>query len=425
MGKILGTFILFIFLLLLGLPVVFGMGILSLTAFAGNSLYFTAVAQKLFSSIDSFSYLSIVLFIFAAEIMTCCDLTEDLVRFCNAFIGHIRGGLAIVNVLASMLFAGVSGSASADTSGLGRVEIDMMTKAGYDRTYSTTVTVASSILGPIIPPSNIFIIYATIASCSVAGMFMAGILPGIILGAIYMAMCFYYAIRYKHPRGRKFTWRERAYTTYHALPVLLLPVIIIGGISLGVFTAVESAAVATVYAIIIAAIRKKLSIQLMYGCLVRAAKMCASIMLIIAVASVMGYAITLMGLPKIISEWFITHISSKYLFLLVVNVILLVLGCLLDQAPALLLTAPVLLPIAIEYGINPIHFGIIVCVNLTVGLVTPPVGMQLFIGANVGNVKLYDLYRKIWSFVLCGMLALIIITFTDVCLIIPKWLGYV
>ena len=186
MAKILGILVLFILLILMGLPIVFSMGVLSLTAFAGESMYFTAVAQKLFSSIDSFSYLSIVLFIFAAEVMTCCELTEDLVKFCNAFIGHIRGGLALVNVLASMLFAGVSGSASADTSGLGRVEIDMMTKAGYDRTYSTTVTVASSIIGPIIPPSNIFIIYATIASCSVAGMFMAGILPGIILGVIYM-----------------------------------------------------------------------------------------------------------------------------------------------------------------------------------------------------------------------------------------------
>ena len=425
MAKILGILTLFILLILMGLPIVFSMGVLSLTAFVGESMYFTAVAQKLFSSIDSFSYLSIVLFIFAAEVMTCCELTEDLVKFCNAFIGHIRGGLALVNVLASMLFAGVSGSASADTSGLGRVEIDMMTKAGYDRTYSTTVTVASSIIGPIIPPSNIFIIYATIASCSVAGMFMAGILPGIILGVIYMILCEYFAIRYNHPRGRKFTWRERAYTTYHALPVLLLPVIIIGGISFGVFTAVESAAVATVYAIIIAAIRKKLTFQLLYGCLVRAAKMCASIMLIIAVASVMGYAITLMGLPNMIAGWFQENITSKYMFLLILNLILLVLGCLLDQAPALLLTAPVLLPIAMTYGIDPIHFGIIACVNLSVGLTTPPVGMQLFIGANVGNVRLADLYRSIWPFVVCGVITLIIITFTDVCLLLPRWMGYV
>ena len=425
MGLILFIFLLFITLLLLGLPIVFGMGIVSLTAFAGNSVYFTAVAQKLFSSIDSFSYLSIVLFILAAEIMTACDLTEDLVNFCNAFIGHIRGGLALVNVLASMLFAGVSGSASADTSGLGRVEIELMTKAGYNRTYSTTVTVASAIIGPIIPPSNIFIIYATVASCSIAGMFVAGILPGILLGLAYMVLCTLYAVRENHPRGRRYSWKERLITTWKASPVLLLPIIIIGGICFGVFTAVESAAVAMVYALIIAGIRKKLTFRLLYNSLTRAAKMCASIMLIIAVAAVMGYAITLMGLPKILSEWFLSHISSKYTFLLIVNIILLILGCLLDQSPALLIAAPVLLPIAKAFGIDPIHFGIICCFNLTVGLITPPVGMQLFIGANVGGIRLDALYRKIWPFVICGMVTLFIITFTDISLIIPRLLKYV
>lgn len=424
MSKILSIFALFVVVMFMGLPIVFGMGVVSLTAFFGNSVYFTAVAQKLFSAIDSFSYLSIVLFILAAEIMTSCDLTEDLVNFCNAFIGHKRGGLAIVNVLASMLFAGVSGSASADTSGLGRVEIDLMKKAGYDRTYSTTVTVASAIIGPIIPPSNIFIIYATIASCSIAGMFVAGILPGILLGITYIVLCVFYAARENHPRGRRFSWKERLTATRKALPVLLLPIIVIGGICFGIFTAVESAAVAMVYAMIIAAIRKKLTFKLLSESLKRASKMCASIMLIIAVAAVMGYAITLMGLPKIMSDWFMAHVSSRYTFLLIVNCFLLILGCLLDQSPALLITAPVLLPIAVSYGIHPIHFGIISCFNLTVGLITPPVGMQLFIGANVGEVKLDELYKRIWPFVICGIISLIIITYTDICLIIPRLLGY-
>lgn len=424
MGKVLTIFGIFVVLLFLGFPIVFGMGLVSLSAFAGNTIYFTAVAQKLFSSIDSFSYLSIVLFIVAAEIMTACDLTEDLVEFCNAFIGHIRGGLALVNVLASMLFAGISGSASADTSGLGRVEIDLMTKAGYDRTYSTTVTVASAIIGPIIPPSNIFIIYATVASCSIAGMFMAGLIPGLILGAIYMAMCVFYAIRENHPCGRKYTWKERAVTAYHALPVLLLPIIIIGGIVTGVFTAVESAAIALFYALIISVIRKRFSFKLLRACLVNSAKMCSSIMLIIAVAAVMGYAITLMGLPNILSKWFLANVNSKYVFILIVNLLLLLLGCLLDQTPALLIAGPVLLPIALTYGIEPIHFGIILCFNLTVGLITPPVGMQLFIGANVGNVKLDKLYVRILPFVCCGIISLIIISYTEVCMLLPRLFGY-
>lgn len=168
-----------------------------------------------------------------------------------------------------------------------------------------------------------------------------------------------------------------------------------------------------------------LSIKLFYHSLVNAGKMCASIMLIIAVASVMGYAITLMGLPKIISEWFLAHVSSKLMFIFIVNILLLFLGCLLDQGPALLITAPVLLPIAKQYGIDPIHFGIIACLNLTIGLTTPPVGMQLFIGANVGQVKLDQLYKSIWPFVICGIITLIVVSYTDICLIIPRLLGYV
>lgn len=418
--------VLFFILLILGMPVVFGMGVLTSSVFLGQPNMFVVFGARMFSALDNFLYLSIPLFILASEIMTQCDLMEGLVLFCKAFIGHIRGGLALVNVLGSMLFAGVSGSASADTTGLGRVEIELMTRAGYSREYSTTVTVASAILGPIIPPSNAFVIYAACTgSVSVAAMFLAGVLPGVLLGLLEMGICYYYAVKHNHPVSPKTTWREKGLATWRALPVLVLPGIIMGGIVSGVFTATESAAIAVVYAIIVAIARRKLRWRTFIGCCVRTAKVTCSIMLIIAVASLMGYAITLLRLPQMAIEWATTTIGSPFMFLLFVNILLLFLGCVLDQTPAMLLVVPILLPIANKLGIDPVHFGLIVCFNLTVGLITPPVGMQLFVGANVGRIKLLTLYRTIIPFAVVGIIALFLITYIPgFTTWLPRLMGY-
>ena len=420
---LLGMFFVLIFI---GLPIIFSMGLLSMAVFVGQGNSMLIIGQKLFSSLDNFTYICIPLFILASEIMTQCNLMGSLVNVCNAFIGHVKGGLALVNVLGSMLFAGVSGSASADTTGLGRVEIEMMKKAGYDPTYATTVTVASAILGPIIPPSNAFVIYAAISgSVSIAAMFLAGIIPGVMLGLTEMALCYYYAVKYNHPVSPKTTIREKIYAVKEALPILVLPIIILGGIISGIFTATESAAVAVVYAIFIAIVRKKLNLKVLYRCCVRAAKNTASIMMIIAVASLMGYAITVLRLPQIAIEWATASIGNQYIFLLFVNVLLLLLGCVLDQTPAMLLVVPILLPIATKFGIDPIHFGLIVCFNLTVALITPPVGMQLFIGANVGHIKLSSLFRSILPFAGVALITLFIITFVpSTSTFLPTFFGY-
>lgn len=411
--SILTVLVLFAVLLFFGLPIMFAMGLVSSSILLNESARaMLVIPQRMFSALDNFTYMSIPLFILASEIMSKCDLMEGLVKFCNAFIGHFKGGLALVNVLGSMLFAGVSGSASADTTGLGRVEIDMMSKAGYNKTYATTVTVASSIIGPIIPPSNIFIIYAAATGAvSISSMFLAGLIPGILLGLIEMALCYYFAVKHNHPVEPKATWKERVHATWEALPVLVLPLIILGGIVSGIFTATESAAIAVIYAIIIAYARKKMNLKVLLQCGIRAAKTTASIMLIIAVASLMGYAITVMRLPQLAIEWVMGYITDKYVFLLFVNLLLLLLGMVLDQTPALLLVVPVLLPIANFFQIDPVHFGLVVCFNLTVGLITPPVGMQLFIGANVAQVKLSALYKSIWPFVVVGIIILALITY--------------
>jgi len=417
----------FIGTIIIGLPVFFSMGIITIVGL--NSLGMTnlmVIAQKMFSGIDNFTYLCIPLFVLSGEIMSRCGMLKSLEDFCSSLVGHIRGGLAQVNVLGSMLFAGISGSATADMTSLGKIEIEMMTEAGYNRVYATTVTAASAIISPIIPPSNIMIIYAVCASnVSVTAMFLGGILPGILLGAVEMALCYLYAIKYKHPRDRKFSWKERLQVTWETLPALGLPVIILGGIVFGIFTATEASAVAVLYALIVAISKKSITWKSFYQCCVSTGKATANVLAIIGIASAMGYAITVLRIPQDLVQFFSQYLNSRISFLIFVNILLLLLGLFMDQAPALLVITPVILPLAIKFGIDPIHFGILVCFNLTIGLITPPVGMQLFVGANVGRVKLSELYRSIWPFVVVGMIVLLLITYIPgIVTLIPHALGY-
>ena len=424
---VLGILILLILFMIIGMPVMAAIGLISVSMLATQVGQLVVVAFRMFTALDNFIFLSIPLFIFAAELMIQSGLMDALVKFCMAMLGHIKGGLALVNVMNSMIFAGVTGSASAHTAGLGRMEIAVMTKAGYDRTYATSVSVASSILGPILPPSNIMIIYAgATGAVSITGLFLAGVLPGILLGFILLGLCFYIAVRNNHPVNAKATWRQRYRAMIEVLPVLMMPGIILGGILSGIFTATESAAVAVAYALIIAIVKRKLNIKLLYSCCLRAAKTSCSIMLIISVASIMGYGMTLLRLPQLTTEWAIAHIHNPIVFLLFVNVLLLLIGLVMDQAPALLLMTPILLPIANQFEINPIHFGLIVVFNLTISLITPPVGMQLFIGANVGEVKLTSLYRAILPFAAVSIIALFVITYIPwFATFLPRLAGFI
>ena len=242
-------------------------------------------------------------------------------------------------------------------------------------------------------------------------MFLGGILPGVLLGLSEMVLCYIFAIRKNYPRNPKMSWKERITVTKQALPALGLPVIILGGIVSGIFTATEASAVAVVYALLVAVFRKSITLKSLYECCKNAAKTTANVMIIIAVAAAMGYAITILRIPQNMVAFWMGVIGSKMAFLIFVNILLLVLGCFLDQSPALLIMVPILLPIAEAFGIDPIHFGIICCFNLTVGLITPPVGMTLYVTANVAGIKLTDLFRRIVPFVIVGIIALIVITY--------------
>lgn len=417
---------LFLLVVVLGVPIGFAMGFLTIAAFVMAGGSFVILAQKMFSGIYNFTYMSIPLFILASEIMSRCGLTMSIVKFCDTLVGHIRGGLAHVNILASMLFAGISGSATADATGLGRIEMEMMEKAGYKKEYAASVTAASAIIGPIIPPSNIMIIYAVCAAnVSVSDMFLGGIGPGVLLGLMEMALCYYLAVKHNHPhRERRSSKKEILASLKASLPALGLPAIILGGIISGVFTATEASAVAVFYALIVAVARKQITWKSLYECCVNTAKSTANVMLIIAVASAMSYAITVLRIPQAMVEVCMQYIHSPAVFLLVTNIILLILGCILDQSPALLMMVPILLPIAKQFGIDPVHFGVLCCFNLTIGLITPPIGMTLFVTANVAKVKLTSLFKGILPFVAIGLITLMIITWVPaVTTFIPGLLG--
>lgn len=402
----------FILVVVIGVPVGFAMGFLTIAAFVLGGGNMVILAQKMFSGIYNFTYLSIPLFILASEIMSRCGLTESIVDVCDKMVGHVKGGLAQVNILGSMLFAGISGSATADATGLGRIEIEMMSGAGYKKEYASAVTAASAIIGPIIPPSNIMIIYAVCASnVSVSDMFLGGVGPGILLGLMEMALCYYLARKHNHPcRERRATFKEFLHSLISALPALGLPAIIMGGIISGIFTATEASAIAVFYALIVAAARKQITWKSLYECCVGTAKTTANVMLIISIATAMSYAITVLRIPQTLVSVCMEYIHSPGVFLLVTNIILLILGCILDQSPALLMMVPILLPIAREFGIDPVHFGVLCCFNLTIGLITPPIGMTLFVTANVAKIKLTALFREILPFVVVGLLTLAIIT---------------
>lgn len=416
--------VLFLGFIVIGLPIAFSMGMASISSFFLLGGSFQIIPQKMFSGLDNFSYLCIPLFILASEIMSTGGILKKIVMFCERLVGHTTGGLAHVNVLGSMFFAGISGSATADAAGLGPLEIEMMTTAGYPKNFSAAVTAASAILGPIIPPSTIMIIYAVVAgNVSVSQLFLAGIMPGILIGVSEMVTCYVISKKNHYPKSdRRATLKEVMASFIDALPTLFLPVIIVGGILSGIFTATESGAVAVLYAWFVAKfILKSITAKELFNCLIRTAKMTANVMFIIAIASAMGWVITALQIPQVITNYFVNSVSSPLVFLMFVNIMLLVIGCILDQSPALLIMVPILLPVAMKLGINPVHFAIVVVINLTIGLVTPPVGMTLFVTANVAKMKLTDMYKAIMPFLIPLFIDLLIITyFPQLVLFIPN-----
>jgi tripartite ATP-independent transporter DctM subunit len=384
------------------------------------------VSQRIFSGIDSFAILAIPLFVLAGELMNESGITDRIIRFANALVGHMKAGLAQVNIWASVIFAGLSGSAVADTSALGRIFIPTMEKEGYPRDFAAALTAASSVIGPMIPPSIPVIIYALITSgVSVPALFLAGVAPGVLLAiglSIYVRI---FAAHYA-PLHPKLSTKERIKALMDAWIPLFMPVFIVGSILTGVVTPTEAAALAAGYALIAGLfILKSLRISRLPQIFVRAMRDSSVILLIIAVVAAANWLLTFSRVPQTISTYVLSEVSSLWAFLIIVNLILLAVGLFLEGIAAMLILLPILHPIAMSLGIDPVHFGIVVIFNLMIGLVTPPMGICLFVSNSIANVGMGAISRRIMPLFLVELLVLAVITFVpQTVTFLPRLFGY-
>jgi tripartite ATP-independent transporter DctM subunit len=383
--------------------------------------------QRMFTGVDSFVFMAIPFFILAGELMTTSGILDRLVKFTDALVGHIRGGLAHVNIVASMIFAGISGSAVADAAALGSVLIPSMTKE-YDVDFGSGVCAGASTIGPIIPPSIPMVIYALAAGgVSIAGLFLAGVIPGVLMGVGMMAIAYVIARRRRYPvRPHALPVRELLIRFWHVLPALLMPVIIVGGILGGVFTATEAAAVAVAYAILVGFfVTKELKWEHIPPALVRSGVTTSVVFMLIATSNAVSWILTTQQVPRLVANFLKAVAPSQWMFLLIINFFLLIVGCLMDLSAAMIMLVPILAPIATTYGVDPLHFGFIVVLNLVIGLLTPPVGVCLFVVTGIARISLERVVRAVWPFLLWQIVVLFLVTYVPrVCTVIPRLFGY-
>ncbi len=396
-------------LMALGVPIAFSMGIASFLALVvGGGIPLNVVPQRIFVAIDSFSMMAIPLFILAGELMNGAGITARIVRFSSALVGHIRGGLAHVNILASMFFAGLSGSASADSASLGSMLIPAMVEDGYDADFSVAVTATSSTIGPIIPPSIMMIIYGSITGDSIGAMFLGGIVPGIMLGGTLMIVAYVISVKrgYKAEKRVPLMGVLRAFV--QSLVALVMPIIILGGILSGVFTATESGVVAVVYGLFAGLYMRELTPRKIVGIFTSAAITSAITMFVLASAQALGWILARERFPQLIVNSLASMSDNPTVIFLLILAFLFVLGFFMDGSAALIILVPVFVPIIQKFGYNPIHFAVTVVMMLLVGGVTPPVGVLLFITCGIAKISIVKASRAIIPFV-AAMVVLILI----------------
>ena len=404
----------FVLLLLLGVPIAFTLGISSLITVIWMDLPPLVVFQRMAAGMNVFALMAIPFFIYAGELMLHGGIADRLVRLASAAIGHVRGGLGLVNVVSSMLFGGISGSAVADASALGSTLIPIMRRKGYDADYAVNVTVTSATIGLTIPPSHNMIIYSIAAggTVSVASLFLAGFIPGILTGLCLMVAAYVVAVRRGYPRDRFPGVRAILVAALEALPGLVTAVIIIGGVLSGVFTATESSAIAVIYAILVTAFfYRTLTFEAFLTATRNAVRTTAIVLLVIGTAAAFGWLLALNQVPARLFALLQAISDNEYVLLLIINLILLFLGTFMDMAPLIVITTPIFLPIVTELGMEPVQFGIILMINLGIGLVTPPVGSVLFVGCAVARIRIEDTLRSIWPFYLALLAAVLLVTY--------------
>jgi len=415
--------------MIIGIPIVFVIGLTVVTYLHITGLPFELLVQRMFVGVDKFVLMAVPFFMLAGNIMNAGGLTKRLIRFSNVLIGNIRGGLAYVNVLASMIFAGITGSATADTSSIGSILIPAMKKEGYDVGFSAAITAASSTIGGIIPPSIPFVIYAvTAGNVSVAGLFMGGIIPGVMIGLTQMLVIrFFYKEKCPHPgKIERISFKNIPKEIRDAILALIMPLIIIGGILSGIFTPTEASAIACVYALLISLfVYKEITVADLPKIILNSGLTTGACFLIVAVAAPFGWILAAEMIPLKIMNLILSITNNPNIILLLIILVLLFLGTFMETIAAIIVITPVLLPLAQQMGLNPIHFGLIVSLGIYIGLTTPPVGICLYIASNIAEISLETITKSILPFIITSIVVLLLITYIpQIVLWIPGLLGY-
>ncbi len=417
---------LFILLLLIKVPVAFALAISTFITAGYLDIPAMVVTQQMVRSVSSFSLVAIPFFIVMGEILGRGGISDKLVAMADVLVGRVRGGLAMVNVMDSMFFGGISGSAVADVSSLGAIVIPMMEKAGYDKDFSVSMTIASSVQGILIPPSHNMIIYSVAAGgLSVGKLFLGGLLPGIFLGLMLMVLGYAISVKRNYPKGKKYTFKEGIKILADSFLGLFTIVIIMGGVGAGWFTATESAAIATVWAFFISFfVYRSLKIKHLKPILASSLRTLALVLALIATSGGFAWMMAYLRVPALITDALIGITDNKIVILLIVNGILLFLGMIMDMAPLILITTPILLPVVTRVGMDPVQFGVIMMLNLGIGLLTPPVGSVLFVGSSIGKISIEELSRGMIPFYIVMIITLIVLTFVpQITLWLPTVLG--
>ena len=413
-------------LLLIGLPVSFTIIIVCGLSIIARGLPEMLLAQRLFSGLDSFPIMAIPLFILAGELMNESGITDRIIRMASAFVGHVRTGLCQVAILSSVIFAGISGSAVADASALGRVFIPAMEREGYPRDFSGALIAAASVIGPIIPPSIPMIIFALIVQESVAALFLAGVVPGLLLGVALAVVAYFQARSISPPPTPRQNLAGILAALKSGIIPLLMPVIILATILGGVVTPTEAAAVAVLYALVVGVfILRTVTLRALVRAFASSMLLSAVILFIIASANLVNWLLTTDQIPQRFTAFVIGQVKDPALFLILVNVLLIIVGCLIEGLAAMIVLVPILAPLAASFGVDPIHFAMVVVLNLMIGLITPPMGLCLFVADGIARVGLPAILRRIWPLLAAEVIVLAAVTFVpELSVFLPRIAGY-
>jgi C4-dicarboxylate transporter DctM subunit len=399
-------------LFFMNIPIGFSLGLASLTVMVIKDLPLITISQKMFSGVDSFPLLAVPFFILAGDMMDAGGISLRLVRFAHTLVGHIRGGLAHVAVIASMFFAGISGSSIADTAAVGSIMIPAMNKSGYSKSYSGAVCAAAGSIGCIIPPSIPMVVYGVLGDVSIAALFLGGAIPGVLIGVALMILAYFIARARGFAKEKWVGFGEIWKTLRNSILALIMPGIIVGGIMGGIFTATESGAVAVVYGLFVGLfVFRSIRLRDIPRVLIRSSITTGMVMMIISTAAIFRYLITIDQVPQKIADIFLAMTQNPYVLFALINVLLLIVGTFMDTLSALIILAPIFLPVVKGFGIDPVHFGVVVVINLAIGMATPPLGVCLFVACGIAKITLRQITLAIWPFLIVMITVLFLVTY--------------